>query len=271
MPHATTNGNMSQPMTNGDSTTQSKFLSHLNSYPVVSDSVETFKSNPYGRKSLDLANDTYQRFGKPVEPYLETPYSYAKPYVAKADELADSGLGRVETHFPIVKQDTNTIVDKGKSIVWFPFKLADDGKTYLVNTWQDEYNKTASHKNRGAGFQTLLMALISTELKIASDFFQVIADILGPKYEESKQTASDYAKHAQKTANQYVDAGKEKVHEFQKKGDDYLRDAQKQGQEVSKQAQEKAGEYQKKGEEKGEQVKEQAQQTKNDAKAKAQK
>ena len=129
MPHAT-----SEPMVNGDKTS-SKFLSHLNSYPVVSDGVETFKSHPVGKKSLELADNAYARFGKPVEPYFETPINYAKPYAAKADELADSGLGHVETRFPIVKEDTNTIVDKGKSVIWFPFKVANDGKEYVVNTW----------------------------------------------------------------------------------------------------------------------------------------
>ena len=120
-------------MVNGEN--GSKFLSHLNSYPVVSDGVETFKSNPYGKKSLELADSAYSRFGKPVEPYLETPYSIAKPYVAKADELADSGLGHVDKRFPIVKENTNTIVDKGKSLIWYPFELAGNGKDYVINTW----------------------------------------------------------------------------------------------------------------------------------------
>ena len=123
MPHATSESMAdSTPLTNGTANGSSKFLSHLNSYPVVSDSVETFKSNTYGKKSLEVADSAYQRFAKPVEPYLETPYSYAKPYVAKADELADTGLGHVETHFPIVKEDTTTIVDKGKSIVFLPLQ-----------------------------------------------------------------------------------------------------------------------------------------------------
>ena len=131
MPHAT---GTEQPLLNGDGPS-SKFLSHLNSYPVVSDGVETFKSNSYGRKSLELADSAYARFGKPVEPYLETPINYAKPYVAKADELADSGLGHVESRFPIVKENTNTIVDKSKSVIYWPFQVANDGKDYVVNTW----------------------------------------------------------------------------------------------------------------------------------------
>jgi hypothetical protein len=128
-------------MVNGDRP-QSKFISHLSSYPVVSDGVETFKSNPYGRKSLDLADSAYQRVVKPVEPHLETAYSYAKPYVGKADELGDSGLGYIDSKFPIVKEDTSTIVDKGKSIVLWPFKVANDGKDYVVNTWSGKQHST---------------------------------------------------------------------------------------------------------------------------------
>ncbi len=111
-----------------------------------------------------------------------------------------------------------------------------------TNEYTDEYNKTASHKDRGAGFSTLIIAIISTELKIASDFFQAIADFLGPKYEESKQVASDYAQKAQETAEHYVQVG-----------------------------QEKAGEYQKVAEQKGEQAKQEAHKTKEQAKQEAHK
>lgn len=122
MPHAT------ETMTNGEKPS-SQFISHLTSYPAVNDSIETFKSNPYGKKSIELADSAYNRFGKPVEPYLNTPYSYAKPYVQKADELADSGLNTVESHFPIVKEDTHTIVDTAKSYIWWPYN-------YVNGAWQ---------------------------------------------------------------------------------------------------------------------------------------
>lgn len=124
-------------MTNGEKQS-SKFLSHLGSYPVVSDGVETFKSNSYGKQSLEIADSAYSRFAKPVEPYLETPYSYVKPYVSKADELAANGLGKVDNTFPIVKEDTNTIVDYGKSWAYYPFKLAGEGRDYVINTWTGE-------------------------------------------------------------------------------------------------------------------------------------
>ena len=130
MPHATG----SEALVNGDKSS-SQFIDHLTSYPVVSDSIETFKSNPYGKKSLELADSAYSRFAKPVEPYLETPKQYVAPYAKKADELAVSGLSHVDNTFPIVKEDTNTIVDKGKSLIWFPFKVAGDSKDYVVTTY----------------------------------------------------------------------------------------------------------------------------------------
>ena len=140
MPHAT-NGEMTQTMVNGV-TSSSQFLDHLTSYPVVSDGIETFKSNPYGKKSLELADTAYSKFGKPVEPYLETPKQYAAPYAKKADELADSGLSRIENHFPIVKQDTTTIVDKGKAFVWWPFQVVGDGKDYVISTYNGMYQQS---------------------------------------------------------------------------------------------------------------------------------
>lgn len=125
MPHAT------ESLTNGDKP-QSKFLSHITSYPVVNDTIETYKTNPYGKRSLELADGAYARFGKPVEPYLQKPYGYAAPYVQKVDELADSGLSKVETQFPIVKEETSTVVDTAKGYAFWPYN-------YLTGTWHGEY------------------------------------------------------------------------------------------------------------------------------------
>lgn len=122
MPHAT------ETLTNGEKHS-SQFISHFTSLPAVNDGIGAFKSNPYGKKSIELVDGAYSRFGKPVEPYLQTPYSYAKPYVQKADELADSGLSWGENKFPIVKEETGTIVDTAKGYVLWPY-------SYLSQTWQ---------------------------------------------------------------------------------------------------------------------------------------
>lgn len=124
MPHATSE------IVNGD-TSSSKTVSHLKSFPAVSDSIETFKTNPYGKKSLEIVDGAYARLGKPVEPYLKTPYSYAEPYISKADELGDKALHHVEGTFPIVKEKTGTIIEKAKSTAFWPVN-------YLTETWHGE-------------------------------------------------------------------------------------------------------------------------------------
>jgi len=250
MPHATEN------MTNGDKPS-SHFISHLTSYPVVNDGIETYKSYPLGKKSLEIVDGAYTRFGKPVEPYLETPYSYAKPYVQKADELADSGLKRIDTHFPIVKEDTTTIVDTAKGYIFWPYN-------YLTETWQDEYTKTAKHNNRGPGLTTTAMAAVSTELRIASDFFQTIANILGPKYEEGKKKGADYIRDFGENVDHYGKVAQAKVDEYTKHG-------QNKAEEYTKKGEEKLDEAKKQGSEKVNETKKQAEATKDEAQKKASK
>lgn len=132
MPHATSE------TLNGDAS--SKTISHLTSYPAVSDGIETFKSNPYGKKSLEIVDSAYARFAKPVEPYLEKPYSYAKPYVSKADDLGHRALNTVDGHFPIVKENTDTIIEKAKGTAFWPY-------SYLSQTWNGECSRLSRAKN----------------------------------------------------------------------------------------------------------------------------
>ncbi|KAK3652744.1 hypothetical protein LTR56_005039 [Elasticomyces elasticus] len=270
MPHATTD-DMSTSLTNGDKPS-SKFLSHVTSYPVVNDSISTFKSNPYAKQALEIADGAYQKFGKPVEPYLETPYSYAKPYIAAADEIADNGLQKVDGRFPIVKEDTEKVVETGKSYVFWPYN-------YLYGTYSDEYQKTSSHSNNSNGLFILVKAVISTELKIASDVFQLIADMLGPKYEESKKKGSHYIRASQEQAEHYKDVAQNKLGEYQQIGQDKYDECSTAGrqkaEELKGQAENVNGQAQQKGEElKGqaketkEQAKGQAKETKEEAKAK---
>ncbi|KYG40906.1 hypothetical protein M433DRAFT_138433 [Acidomyces richmondensis BFW] len=233
---------MSPPsMTNGEKPS-SKFLSHATSYPIVHDGIEQFKQHPVGRKSLEVADGAYQKFGKPVEPYLETPYSYVKPYVTKADELADSGLNHVDARFPIVKEDTSTLLDKSKKLAFWPYN-------YVMQTWRaiaDEFEKTAKHNDRGYGISTSVMAIVSTELKIASDFFQAVADFLGPKYEEGKKKGADYVRQAEETAEQYKQIGQDKVNEYANIGHQKVDELKSETEKKKDQAKQQTQEAQKK-------------------------
>jgi hypothetical protein len=149
MPHST-----SDALVNGDSSPSSKTLSHITSYPVVASGIDTFKANPYGKKSIDVVNGTYARFAKPVEGYLETPYQYAKPYVNKADELGSKALETVDGHFPIVKEQPETIYETIKSWVFWPVTYAKDawtGKTpeiLAVSTTLANDNRRRAHQDQ---------------------------------------------------------------------------------------------------------------------------
>lgn len=194
MPHAEkdetplTNGDMSNstPMTNGEKP-HSKVLSHLQTYPVVHDSLEAYKSHPYGAKSLSLIHSTYQRFVAPLHPYLQTPYSYLSPYLSRADELGDNGLSKVEDRFPIVKQDTSKLKETVVQYVGFPRHLAGKGRDYLLETWQDEYRKTRGED----GMVKHVKALISTELKIGHDGYTLLLEYWNKGTKEASKKAGE--------------------------------------------------------------------------------
>lgn len=146
-------------------------LKHLHSYPVVHDSVEFYKSNPYGAKSLTLFHNTYNSFIAPLHPYLKTPYSYISPYLTRADELGDSSLNKLDHHVPLVKEDTTKL----KELAFSPL-------TYLQGTYQDEYKKTQGPE----GLIKTVKAGISTELKVAHDAFTFAVEY----WNKGKQQAS---------------------------------------------------------------------------------
>ncbi|KAH7378300.1 hypothetical protein BKA66DRAFT_421529 [Pyrenochaeta sp. MPI-SDFR-AT-0127] len=145
--------NHEAPLTNGE-TPSSRVLSHLQSYPVVHDSVEGFKSNPNGSKILAFATNTYNSVVAPFHPYLRTPYSYVAPYIDHADKFGDNTLSKIETHLPIVKEETPKLKEYALSPL-----------TYLKGTWDDEYSKT----QRQDGLVKKGIVLVSTELKILQD------------------------------------------------------------------------------------------------------
>ncbi|GAB7365046.1 hypothetical protein MBLNU230_g5827t1 [Neophaeotheca triangularis] len=239
---------------NDNPTTQSAFLNKLTSYPVVNDSIQTYKTNPYGAKSLDLTQNIYNRFAAPLKPHLQTPLSYAQPYAQRADNLGVSGLETLESHAPIVKEDTGSLVDRAKGLVWFPFRKTGEAKDYVMSTWQSEYEKTARYKNRGPGVTTSVMAIVSTELKVASDFFSAVADWLGPKYEEGKENASEIVDKAQKKGEQYVKAGQQTAEEWKQVGQDKAAEYQKYGREKKEEAKQEADGAAKEAEKKGDEV-----------------
>jgi len=182
MPHATTSSNtMGETLTNGEKP-HSLFISHLTSYPLVSDSMSFYASNPYGAKSVNLFNEAFQKFFVPVEPYLKTPYSIIAPYVEKADSLGDKGLSKVDSTFPIVKEDTSSLKDKVITLPFVPYNTAVSTKDYVFKTYSDEASKVG-----GSGVIPFAKSIISTEMKIGTDAFNYIKSFVITKSEEGKK------------------------------------------------------------------------------------
>ncbi|KAF2000622.1 CAP20-like protein [Amniculicola lignicola CBS 123094] len=190
MPHVdidTMNGETT-PLTNGEKA-HSKVLSHLQTYPVVNDTISFYQSNPYGAKSVSLFQQTYAKFIAPLHPYLATPYSYLSPYLSRADELGDTGLSKVDERFPVVKEDTNKLKESVQGLVGLPLQVVGKGKEYVWSTWEDEYSKTRGEK----GAVKSVKALISTELKIGQDGYGLIMSYLS-KGKETAHKKVDEAK-----------------------------------------------------------------------------
>ena len=153
---------------------------------MVSDSITTFKSNPLGQKSISLADQGYSRLIAPFIPYAQGPYGYVKPYVAKADSLAEGGLTKVEHTFPIVKEDTQKIKSSVLSLALFPFRVAGSSKDYVFNTYFGEYKKCG-----GDGLISGGKAVITTGLVVTSDTLSVLSSFLGQKKEQTKEVVKD--------------------------------------------------------------------------------
>lgn len=195
MPHAE-NGSMTQATVNGEKSS-SQFVSHVASYPVVSDSIDLIENNPYGKKGIELANEGYNKVLAPVMPYAQRPYGYIAPYVQKADQLADGGLTKVDGTFPIVKQDTEKIKGTILDLILLPLSIANQSKDYVFSTYGNEYKKCG-----GNGYIAGGKAVITTGLVVTSDSLAWLADYLNQKKEQAKEVAKEKKDAAkEKTGN----------------------------------------------------------------------
>ena len=156
------------------------------SYPVISDSISTFKSNPYGAKSLSFTHSTIDSLSKPILPYLSKPYEYVSPYVKKADSLGDSTLSTLDSKFPYVKKPTGEIYENGKSIVFFPLKKGTETKEYVFGTYKGEVKKVG-----GEGLVTYGKAAVATGLIVGGDAYSFLVSFLGTKKAEAKEVVKE--------------------------------------------------------------------------------
>ena len=163
-------------------------LQHLTSYPVVSDSISLFKSNPYGAKSLQLGDQAYTRIAKPVLPYFSTPYSYVAPYLARADAIGDQGLTEIDSRFPIIREDTQKIRGTIYDTAGLPIRVAGDVKQHLFQTYGSEYKKCG-----GDGVVASGKALITTSLVLSTESLSYLTTWFQKAKGETKEVINEKA------------------------------------------------------------------------------
>ena len=129
-----------------------KLVSHLKSFPIISDSLSTIQAHPLGQRSISIYSTAYDTFVKPFTPYLVKVNDMASPYVGKVDDIADQGLGKLEEKFPIVKEPTENVKTKVAEQLQTPKKVADalygtgldfanEKKDYVFRVYHEERAK----------------------------------------------------------------------------------------------------------------------------------
>ena len=174
---------------------------HLTSYPVISDTISAYQSNYYGAKSIDLVDYAHSHY---IDPVLESKQgkqaqSYIHPYAAKADSLGEEGLKRVETHFPLIKEDTATVRETVISFILTPVTLplsyARWGYDWLNETYANEVKSAGGEK---AGLIAQGKALVSTGLVVVGESASWVREMLAKAKKESEEKAEEAKDEASK-------------------------------------------------------------------------
>lgn len=135
---------------------------------------------------MEYADQGYVRIAKPLLPYLSKPYGYVAPYVARVDSLGDQGLTKLDTSFPIIKEDTDKIKGTIFDTAFFPVRLAGDVKSHVFETFGSEYKKCG-----GDGVVAGGKAAISTSLILSQESFAYVSSFLQNKKAQAKEAVNE--------------------------------------------------------------------------------
>lgn len=216
---------------------------HFESYPPVADSIKVFKSNHYGQQVLSLATSSYNRFLAPFVPYAKGPYGYVAPYVAKADQLGDSGLSKFDEKVPIFKEDTEKIKQTVFDYAFYPLNLINQSRNHATNTYYTQYDKMG-----GQGVVPASKALVVASSILTSETLEVLMSF----FKQQKQTAQ--TKGGEMRSSIEKQAGDLKS-SLEKRGHDMISIAQQKGEEAKTTAEKKGSEAKSTAEKKGSEVK----------------
>ncbi|KZZ98597.1 perilipin MPL1-like protein [Moelleriella libera RCEF 2490] len=179
---------MAVPQVNGDvpARPNSAFLQHLLTYPVISDSIHTVKSNELAQRSLKLGDSAYQTFAAPVLPWLAKPYGYFSPYVARADSLGDKTLDRIDERFPVVKKPTSDLYDETRNLILLPYNKGIEGRDHVFEIYASEVKKIEQKGLVGQG-----KAVVSTAFVVSNEALSWASSRLAARRAEASSTVKE--------------------------------------------------------------------------------
>ena len=212
------------------------------------DGVETYKSYPLGQKSIDLTQTGYEKFVSPFIPYAKGPYAHIAPIVNKADSIGYKGLTKVDSTFPIVTKDTATIKNTILDFAYFPFRLANDGKNYLLETYSGEYKKcggeNAPYTSSGKAVVTTGIIVTSDVLAWASEFLSArkaqSEDFASNKYQQGSEYAKSQYEYVNGKKDEYVNYASEKAEQAKNLAYAKKEEAEKQDSDAKMHAHQKS-------------------------------
>lgn len=151
----------------------------------MSDALNVYKNNPYGKKSIELGDSAYQTFAKPVLPLFAKPYGYVSPYVQKVDLIGAGVLHKFDERVPVLTKPTGEIYANSKQVVFFPVVKTKETTDHLFAVYNAEVKKVG-----GDGVVTYGKAFISTGITITQEALTWIGDIITNTKEKAKEANS---------------------------------------------------------------------------------
>lgn len=106
-------------------------------------------------------------------------------------------MSKVDEQIPIVKSETKEIQSTLYSYISYPFQLFDDGKTYVFQTYDDQYKKCG-----GDGIIAGSKAVVTTSLLVASQTTSYLASLLQQKEKEAKDVIAQKSAEVKKAVNE---------------------------------------------------------------------
>ncbi|EXL39693.1 hypothetical protein FOCG_17700 [Fusarium oxysporum f. sp. radicis-lycopersici 26381] len=163
----------------------SAFFQHLLSYPVISDSVYTFKSGKYSQTSLQFGNAAYQTFAATATTWFQNPYQHLLPYIQKVDSLGGNILHYVDKRFPFMKKPTEELYNDTKGLIFLSYQKGLEGRDHVLKVYDSEYKK-----NKQVSLVAHGKAAVTTFLGVSNEALSWLNCILHLKKAEVTNTVN---------------------------------------------------------------------------------